>query len=73
VLWGSISLAQSFMQEGLIDEYQLVVCSVVLGRGKPPFRDTGASLDLKLLKTKPFDRGTVLLTNAAAKNAIPRN
>jgi dihydrofolate reductase len=64
VIWGSISLAQSLMSEGLIDEYQLVVCPVVLGSGKPLFRDTD-SLNMKLLKTKSFDRGTVLLAYAA--------
>jgi dihydrofolate reductase len=61
VIWGSISLAQSLMVEGLIDEYQLVVCPLVLGKGKPLFRDKLDSAGLKLLKTKSFDRGTVLL------------
>jgi dihydrofolate reductase len=66
VIWGSISLAQSLMAEGLIDEYQLIVCPVVLGSGKPLFRDKLDSIDLRLLKTKSFDRGTVLLAYSAA-------
>lgn len=69
VIWGSISLAQSLMKEGLIDEYQLIVCPVVLGRGKPLFRDNVDPLDMTLLNTRSFDRGTVLLAYAAA-NAI---
>lgn len=41
VLWGNISLAQSLMTAGLIDQYQLVVCPVILGDGKPLFNRTG--------------------------------
>jgi dihydrofolate reductase len=67
VIWGSISLAQSLMKEGLIDEYQLIVCPIVLGSGKPLFRDKVDSFDMILLNTKSFDRGTVLLAYAAAK------
>ncbi|MEX2284379.1 MAG: dihydrofolate reductase family protein [Gemmatimonadota bacterium] len=66
VIWGSISLAQSFMRENLIDEYQLVVCPVVMGSGKPLFDNQAGPSDLKLLSTKSFDRGTVLLAYAPA-------
>ena len=65
VIWGSISLAQSLMREGLIDEYQLIVCPVVLGSGRALFPDKG-SVNMKLLTTKSFDRGSVLLAYAAA-------
>jgi dihydrofolate reductase len=50
-IWGSISLAQSLMNEGLIDEYQLVVCPVVLGSGRPLFRDKVEPFGMKLLST----------------------
>ncbi len=32
VIWGSISVAQSLIKKGLIDEYRLVMCPVVLWR-----------------------------------------
>jgi dihydrofolate reductase len=61
VLWGSISLAQSLMKAGLIDQYQLVVCPWVLGSGTPLFGDGAPGLELKLLETRQFDHGTVAL------------
>jgi dihydrofolate reductase len=66
VIWGSISLAQSLMDEGLIDEYQLIVCPVVLQSGRPLFSEKNDSVNMKLLATRSFDRGTVLLAYAAA-------
>jgi dihydrofolate reductase len=61
LIWGSLSVAQSLMNLALIDEYQLVVCPVVIGSGRPLFRDKVDTFDLKLMETKPFDRGAVLL------------
>ena len=61
ILWGSISLAQSLLNKGLIDEYRMVVCPIVLGKGRPLFGDKVASLDLKLIEVEPMDLGTVAL------------
>jgi dihydrofolate reductase len=65
ILWGSLSVAESLMDAGLIDEYRLVVCPTVLGNGRPLFR--GVSLDMRLTKSSAFDRGTVQLIYAPAK------
>lgn len=61
VIWGSISLAQSMIKEGLIDEYRLVVCPVVLGSGRPLFLNKVDSFGMKLLEAKTFDLGAVQL------------
>ena len=59
VIFGSPSLAQTFMQLDLIDEYRLTVNPVVLGSGKPLFKDLKNRINLKLLETKTFNSGVV--------------
>jgi dihydrofolate reductase len=67
VIWGSLSLAQSLMTERLIDEYQLIVCPTLMPSGKPLFHEGAKTLDLRLLVTKSFDHGTVLLSYTPAQ------
>jgi dihydrofolate reductase len=62
VIWGSISLAQSLMKAGLIDEYHLVLCPVLLGSGRMLFPGDRKSVPVKLLGDRSFDLGAVLLT-----------
>jgi dihydrofolate reductase len=61
IIWGSLSVAQAAIKAGLIDEYRLVVCPIVLGKGRPLFFDEVDSFDLKLLESKTFDLGAVQL------------
>ncbi|QQR93063.1 MAG: dihydrofolate reductase family protein [Candidatus Iainarchaeum archaeon] len=49
------------MEENLIDEYYLSVNPVLLGKGKPLFKDTVKRTTLELVKTKYFPQGVVLL------------
>jgi dihydrofolate reductase len=60
-IFGSSDLAVSFIQMGLIDELRIMVNPVVLGNGKPLFNGIHEKLNLKLLKTKTFRSGNVLL------------
>jgi dihydrofolate reductase len=68
VIYGSGSIVSTLAQLGLIDEYRLFVNPVVLGSGKPLFKDTKDKLTLKLLKTKKFHCGVVLLHHLPAGN-----
>lgn len=60
LIFGSGELVQTLMQRGLIDEYHLQVHPVVLGNGKRLFKD-GNNATLKLVETKPFSSGMVVL------------
>ena len=59
VVWGSLSIAQALMAADLIDEYRLVICPVVLGTGKPLFKDETLARRLKVLNALTMDRGAV--------------
>ncbi len=58
---GGAGLASTFMQLGLIDEYWLYVHPVILGGGKPMFRQLHDKINLKLVETRTFGSGVVLL------------
>ncbi|MGH7493324.1 MAG: dihydrofolate reductase family protein [bacterium] len=58
---GSGSVVAQLAQEGLIDEYQIVVNPVVLGQGRTMFDGVKEKLRLKLTKTRAFRNGNVLL------------
>jgi dihydrofolate reductase len=71
-IFGSSDLALTFIQLGLIDEYRIIVNPVVLGNGKPLFKGIKGSLNLKLLRTRTFKSGNVLLYyQPAVKYSIP--
>jgi dihydrofolate reductase len=61
IVLGGASIAQQFMQHGLIDEFQLLVHPVVLGSGKPFFANLKDRMILKLVSTTTFRSGAVLL------------
>jgi dihydrofolate reductase len=58
---GSSDLTVSLLQMGLVDELRIMVNPVVLGSGKSLFRTAGERISLKLLKSRPFNSGNVLL------------
>jgi len=60
-IFGSSDLAVSLLQMGLLDELRIMVNPVVLGNGKRLFEGFGEKLKLKLLKTREFHSGNVLL------------
>ena len=61
IIFGSSDLAVTFIQQGLIDEFRIMVNPVVLSNGKPLFKGLPQKLDLKLQKARTFNSGNVLL------------
>jgi dihydrofolate reductase len=60
-IMGSGSIVSQLAQEGLIDEYQIVVNPIVLGKGRTMFDSVTERLTLKRTKTRAFGNGNVLL------------
>jgi len=54
-------LLSSLIQMDLVDEHRIIVNPIVLGKGTPLFQGIIERLELKLLKTKVFASGNVLL------------
>ena len=58
---GSGSIVAQLAQEGLIDEYQVVVNPIVLGKGRTMFEGIKEKLTLKLTGSRAFGNGNVVL------------
>lgn len=58
---GSRSIIIQLMKRNLIDEYQLCVHPVIAGTGLPLFETINERTILKLIKTKTFHGGAVIL------------
>ena len=68
ILVGSRSLIIALANLDLIDEYQIAVHPVILGSGLPLFKNIRDKIELKLLKTKTFSGGAVILYYEPVKN-----
>ena len=53
-------LAAQAIRAGLVDEFQMIVCPVVVGSGKRFFPD-GVELDLQLFEERRFRNGAIVL------------
>lgn len=65
VILGSGSLVAQFAAAGLIDDYQLVVNPRAIGTGRTLFDGLRQHLGLKLIKTRAFNNGNVVLNYEA--------
>jgi dihydrofolate reductase len=60
-IFGSFNLTVGLLQMELVDELRFMLNPVVLGAGKSLFSTADKRIDLKLLKSRSFDSGNVLL------------
>jgi dihydrofolate reductase len=65
VIYGSGQLTETLRAAGLIDEYRLLICPVVLGKGRRLFTD-GTPSEFTVADNRTAPSGTVLLTLAKA-------
>jgi len=62
VLMGSGSIISQIALKGVIDEYQMVVNPLALGKGRTMFDGIEDKLNLTLTSTRAFQNGNVLLS-----------
>ena len=58
---GSPGIIATLTELNLIDEYQLCVHPVIAGKGLPLFKNINDTVALKLIKTKTFGSGAIVL------------
>jgi dihydrofolate reductase len=61
-LYGGAKIVTAFFNLDLIDEYRLAVHPVILGKGKPLFQNIEERHKLKLVESKGYESGVVLMT-----------
>jgi dihydrofolate reductase len=62
IVWGSSTLTSLLLEQGLVDEVVLLVCPVLLGRGKRFFSDGADPRELALVSSKALSSGTIVNT-----------
>ena len=64
VILGSGSIVSQLAAAGLVDEYQMVVNPIVLGKGRTLFETVGQNLALKMTNSRVFRNGNTFLCYA---------
>jgi dihydrofolate reductase len=62
IVYGGAIFASFLIEEGLVDEYHLVVNPVLLGGGKPLFKNLSTRRKLERVGVTPLPSGSVWLT-----------
>lgn len=68
-IFGSADLASTPVRLGLIDEFRILLCPVVLGGGRPMFPEIKGRTFLKLVRTEIFGSGVVVLSFQPTRTA----
>ncbi len=68
-IFGSADLSETFINDNQIDEYRIGIAPLILGRGRPLFRNKGvAPSKLSLISARQLSNGGALLMYEPAKN-----
>jgi dihydrofolate reductase len=68
---GSTELVQTLIEQGLVDEFRLMIDPLLLGGGKRIFGADGALRPLRLVHSEVTTTGAILATHAAANGDRP--
>lgn len=60
-LFGSANLSETFINDDLFDEYRICVAPIILGSGRPLFRQGIAPKNLSLVSTQQLATGGMIL------------
>jgi len=60
-VFGSADLSETFINDGLFDEYRIGIAPVILGGGRPLFSQGIAAKNLSLVSTQQLTTGGVIL------------
>ena len=71
-VWGSGVLLQTLIAADLVDEFRLLVCPVILGKGKRLFENGLPPRGLTLVKSRRTPKGVLLNTYRPAGPLPPR-
>jgi dihydrofolate reductase len=67
-VFGSANLSETFINDSLFDEYRIGIAPVILGSGRPLFRQGITSNNLSLVSTQQLLTGGVVLKYSNNKN-----
>jgi dihydrofolate reductase len=66
---GGARIAEAFLRHGLVDEFRVYVHPVLVGRGTPLFPEASSMTELRLLESRTFGNGVVLMRHEVVKGA----
>jgi dihydrofolate reductase len=61
-VYGGASFVRSLIAHGLVDQFDLMIVPIALGRGLPIFTELTSPLRLSLVSTKVFPQGSIAQT-----------
>ena len=61
LIFGSPSASRALLAAGLIDEFWLFVNPIILGQGRPMFKESNDRIDLRLIEARAFGCGVIAL------------
>jgi len=64
VLWGSSTLYPPLLEANLIDRFDLLICPIILGKGKKLFGNASHPVTMKLVSSATTKSGVIIASYA---------